>query len=69
MRLAVYEFKLNGYNIILILFLRKKKISTICFTDLDQGSEILRKFMPKSMKHTVGFHGKYRRFQVKQILF
>jgi hypothetical protein len=28
--------------------------STVCFTDLDQGSEILSRFsLPKSMKHTV----------------
>jgi hypothetical protein len=27
---------------------------TVCFTDLDQGSEIISKFkLPKSMKHTV----------------
>ncbi len=30
------------------------KEGTVCFTDIDQGSEILSKFsLPKSMKHTV----------------
>jgi hypothetical protein len=30
------------------------EITTVCFTDLDQGREILSKFsLPKSMKHTV----------------
>ncbi len=32
------------------------RTSTVCFTDLDQGGEILSKFsLPKSMKHPVPF--------------
>jgi hypothetical protein len=32
--------------------------STVSFTDLDQGREILNRFsLPKSMKHSSEFHG------------
>jgi hypothetical protein len=36
-------------------FFSTSKTPTVCFTDLDQGREIVSYFrLPKSMKHTVG---------------
>jgi hypothetical protein len=36
-------------------FFKSKMFGTVCFTDLDQGSEILNRFsLPNSIKHTVG---------------
>jgi hypothetical protein len=38
----------------MVLKMLKNYTSTVCFTDLDQGIEIISRFsLPKSMKHTV----------------